>query len=176
MTRRDFCRIGTIVLGNIVALTLAIPGVGYLLDPLRRKSKEGEYQKIAKLGQLSVGEPRSFAVIEERQDAWVKYPREPVGSVWLVRQPSGSKPEVIAFTAECPHLGCAVNLTGEGSSRSFLCPCHTSRFDLSGKPENTVPPRPMDTLDVELSTDPDPEVLVKFQRFRTQAKEKTPLA
>jgi menaquinol-cytochrome c reductase iron-sulfur subunit len=143
---------------------------------LRRKSKEGEYQKIAKLSQLAVGEPRSFAVIEERQDAWVKYPREPVGSVWLVRQPSGSKPEVIAFTAECPHLGCAVNLSEEGSSKSFLCPCHTSRFDLSGKPENTVPPRPMDALDLELSNDADPEIRVRFQRFRTQEKEKTPLA
>ena len=58
-----------------------------------------------------MGVPRSFAIIKDRTDAWVKYPSEPVGSVWLVRQPAGAKPEVIAFTAECPHLGCAINLS-----------------------------------------------------------------
>ena len=174
MTRRDFYRFGTIVLGNAVALALAVPGVAYVLDPIRKASKKGELQGLARLSDLTVGEPRSFAVIDERQDAWVKYPREPVGSVWLVRQPEGSRPEVIAFTAECPHLGCAVNLTAGG--KEFLCPCHTSEFDLKGKPLNAIPPRGMDTLDVELTPGDDPEVRVKFQRFRTQEKEKTPLA
>ena len=174
MNRRSFHSYGTILLGNVVALTLAVPGVGFLLDPLRRKSKQGGSQRLAKLSELAVGKPEAFAVIDERQDAWVKYPREPVGSVWLVRQPEGNKPEVVAFTAECPHLGCAVNLDADG--RSFLCPCHTSRFDFSGKPGNRVPPRGMDMLDVEVTSGDDPEVRVKFQRFRTQEKEKTPLA
>jgi Rieske Fe-S protein len=174
MNRRDVYRYGTIALGNLVALVLAVPGVAYLLDPLRKGMKAGDYRRLAKLSDLTVGEPRSFAVIEERQDAWVKYPMEPVGSVWLVRQPAGSKPEVIAFTAECPHLGCAVNLTPD--HKQFLCPCHTSAFDFKGNPLNKVPPRPMDTLDVEVKGTDDPEVYVRFQRFRTQEKEKTPLA
>ena len=174
MNRRSFHCYGTILLGNVVALAVAVPGVGYILDPLRRKSKQGESQRLAKLSELTVGKPEAFAVIDARQDAWVKYPREPVGSVWLVRQLEGTKPAVVAFTAECPHLGCAVNLDAAG--KSFLCPCHTSRFDFSGKPENSVPPRGMDTLDVEVTSGDDPEVRVKFQRFRTQEKEKTPLA
>ena len=57
---------------------------------------------------------------------------------------------MIAFTAECPHLGCAINLAADG--KSFLCPCHTSAFDFEGKPQNQVPPRPMDRLDVELTS------------------------
>ena len=92
MNRRDFHRYGTIVLGKVVALTLAVPGVAYLLDPLQRSSKAGELQKLAKLSELTVGEPRAFAVIDERQDAWVKYPREPIGSVWLIRQPEHPGP------------------------------------------------------------------------------------
>ena len=174
MNRRDFYRYGTIVLGNLVALTLAVPGVAYLIDPLRRKMKQGEYQPLAKLNELPVGIPQSFAIVEERQDAWVKYPPEPIGSVWLVRQPEGSKVPVIAFSAECPHLGCAVNLSADG--KNFFCPCHTSSFDFSGKVLNTVPPRPMDTLEVRVTTDAEPSVEVKFQRFRTQAEEKIPLA
>ncbi len=174
MTRRDFYRFGTIALGSVVTLILAVPGVAYVLDPLRKSSKKGDFQRLARLSDLTVGEPRSFAVIDERQDAWVKYPREPIGSVWLVRQPSGSKPDVVAFTAECPHLGCAVNLTPD--AKNFLCPCHTSAFDLKGKPLNAVPPRGMDKLDVKMSGEDDPAILVRFQRFRTQEKEKTPLA
>jgi Rieske Fe-S protein len=176
MNRRDLYRYGTVLLGNAVALALAVPGVAYVLDPLRKSSKGGDFQRLARLSELTVGEPRSYAVIEERQDAWVKYPREPVGSVWLVRQPEGSDPPVIAFTTECPHLGCAVNLRGTDRGKEFLCPCHTSAFDLKGRPLNSVPPRGMDALQVEVSKDADPEVRVKFQRFRTQEKEKTPLA
>ena len=85
-----------------------------------------------------------------------------------------SSAEVIAFTAECPHLGCAINLSADG--KSFLCPCHASAFDFDGKPRNQVPPRPMDRLDVELTAEPDPKVRVKFQRFRTLAQERIPLA
>lgn len=173
MNRRDFYRYGTVVLGGLVGTVLAVPGVAYVIDPLRRKSKQGELQQLAKLSDLKVGEPRSFAVIGERQDAWVKYPKEPVGSVWLVRQPPGAPQQVVAFTAECPHLGCAVNLAEDG--KAFLCPCHTSAFDFTGKALNSVPPRGMDTLAVEVSAGDDPEVLVKFGRFRTQEKEKTPL-
>ena len=68
----------------------------------------------------------------------MKYPREPVGSVWLIRQPDGAKPEVVAFTAECPHLGCAVNLAADG--KSFLCPCHTSAFTFDGQAAERDPP------------------------------------
>lgn len=174
MNRRDVYRIGTVVLGNAVALTLAVPGVAYLLDPLRRKSAVGGFQKMANLSALKSGQPKSFAVIADRTDAWVKYPKEPIGSVWLVRQDTeGEKPKVVAFTAECPHLGCAVNLAADG--KTFLCPCHTSAFTFDGAPTNQVPPRPMDTLEVELSDDPDPEIRVRFQRFRTQEEAKVPL-
>src|SRR3954447_4268707 len=105
MNRRDFYRHATVALGNVVALALAVPGVAYVLDPLRKSSKQGDFQRLARLSDLAVGEPRSFAVIDERQDAWVKYPREPVGSVWLVRQPEGAKEPVLPFSAGRSPLG-----------------------------------------------------------------------
>ena len=175
MNRRDLYRYGTIALGNLVALVLAVPGVAYLIDPLRHKQRAGDFDPLTRLGQLDEGVPQAFPIIDERQDAWVKYPREPVGSVWLIRQPAGAKEPVIALSAECPHLGCAVNLSADG--KSFLCPCHTSNFAFDGKPLNQVPPRPMDRLEVKLSdgSSPNSEVQVKFQRFRTQSEEKIPL-
>jgi menaquinol-cytochrome c reductase iron-sulfur subunit len=173
MTRRDFYRLATIALGAVIGMVLAVPGVGFLLSPLRRRGRQDAFETLTRLSQLDVGVPRWFVIIEDRRDAWVKYPREPVGAVWLIRQPRGSKAPVIALTSECPHLGCAVNLTADG--KSFLCPCHTSAFDLEGMQKNAVPPRPMDRLDVELTAGDDPEVRVKFQRFRTQSEEKVPL-
>lgn len=173
MTRRDFYRFATVGLGFLTGLVLAVPGVAYIASPLRKKGREESFETLTRLNQLEVGVPRSFAIIEERRDAWVKYPREPVGSVWLVRQPDGAEQPVIALSSECPHLGCAVNLTADG--KSFLCPCHTSAFDLQGTKKNTVPPRNMDRLKVELTKGDDPEVRVKFQRFRTQSEEQISL-
>ncbi|HWE40753.1 MAG TPA: Rieske (2Fe-2S) protein [Isosphaeraceae bacterium] len=174
MQRREFHRIGTVLLGAAMGLVLAVPGVAYVLSPVlrdRRKSKEtGGFQPLARLHDLEPDRPKSFPVIEERRDAWVLYPREPVGSVWLIRQKDDS---VLAFSAECPHLGCAVGLGPDG--RSFFCPCHTSSFDLSGKKTNAVPPRGMDALDVEVSKGPDPMVSVRFQRFRIGTEERKPL-
>jgi menaquinol-cytochrome c reductase iron-sulfur subunit len=171
--RREFYRLGTLVLGNAFALALAVPGLKYLLDPLTKQGNAGAFRPLARLGQLKVGEPQAFSIIAERQDAWVRYPRQPVGSVWLVRQPEGVEPSVVALSSECPHLSCPVALAADG--KGFLCPCHDSVFDLDGKRRNTVSPRAMDRLDVELSTGPDPEIRVKFLRFRPQSEERKPL-
>lgn len=156
-----------------MTIGLSVPGVAFLLDPIRRKSGRVITQELARLSSLKVGEPRSFAIIAERRDAWVQYPREPVGLVWLVRQPEGGPKPVVAFTAECPHIGCQIGLTDD--TQGFVCPCHRAEFDFQGKKKNAVAPRGMDTLEVELTQDEDPAVIVHFQRFRTQQPEKVPL-
>jgi len=177
MNRRDFHRLGTRALGALVKLVVAVPAAAFLLNPLRRTGKAADaagFEGLVPLSQLKVGVPQAFGIVRDQVDAWVKYPQEPAGSVWLVRQPEGAEPPVLAYSAECPHLGCAINLAVDG--KSFICPCHTSSFDLAGKPQNHVPPRPMDRLDVELGEGDDPEVRVRFQRFRTLAEEQIPLA
>ena len=174
MTRRDFYSYGTMLLGGLMTAALAVPGVAYVIDPLRKRRGAARTYFLARLSDLEVGVPRVFPIVDERQDAWVKYPKEPIGSVWLVKQPEGTVPPVIAFQAECPHLGCAVNLTTD--KKAFRCPCHDSEFTLSGRPENTIPPRGMDRLEVEeLTKSSNAMIRVKFERFRCQTEEKTPL-
>ena len=172
--RRDFFRLGAIALGNVFGLALAVPGVKFLIDPLGKKAAGGDFKPLASLGQLKVGEPQAFAIIASRRDAWVKYPEETVGSVWLVRQPEGAKEPVIALSAECPHLCCPVNLAAD--RKSFLCPCHGASFALDGARLNEVAARGMDALSVELSGSADPEVLVNFERFQPPSSKKVPLA
>jgi len=173
MNRRDFYRYATLALGSLIGLMVAVPGVAYLLDPLLKRSRAGAFRALVRLSELEPGSPRAVSIIEAHQDAWVSYPPEPVGSVWLIRQPAGIDPAVVAFTAECPHLGCSINLAADG--QSFLCPCHMSAFDFRGQRKNATPPRGMDRLDVQLTEEADPMVLVKFERFRTMSKEKIPL-
>ena len=169
-SRREFYRFGSLFLGGLLSLGLAVPGVGYLLDPLRRKGKTGVARELTRLSALKVGVPRSFPIVDERTDSWVRYPREPIGLVWLIRRDERS---VVAFTATCPHLGCSISLSD--AANSFVCRCHMARFDLNGDRLNQVPPRAMDTLDVELTPGDDPGVIVHFARYRTQSKEKIPL-
>lgn len=175
-SRRELLRWANRLMLAAIGLLLLIPGVGYLLTPLlRNKSRAAGYVEVTRFGDLAVGEPRSFPIIESTQDAWVRYPEEPVGMVWLIRQPEGSPQPVLALSAECPHLACAVTLSPDKAT--FFCPCHTSAFKLDGQQMNNVPPRGMDPLEVEPfdATDPDALVRVKFERFRTMTEERIPL-
>lgn len=174
VSRRRLFTLASNALGGLMALALAVPGIAYLLTPLRRQTQAGDFRDLpVTLDELPVGVPRQFPIVDGRTDAWVKYPPEPIGAVWLIRQPEGSKEKVIALTAECPHLGCAVNLAAD--AQSFFCPCHASAFKLDGERLNQTPPRSMDSLQVEVPEIANAPIRVKFERFRTQSEEKIPL-
>jgi menaquinol-cytochrome c reductase iron-sulfur subunit len=176
-SRRGFYRLASGLLAGLIGLALAVPGLAYILTPLLRGRGRGErFTPVARFGDLVEGVPQPFPVIESRNDAWVRYPPEPVGAVWLIRQPAGAEAPVLALSAECPHLACAINLSPDG--QTFFCPCHTSAFALDGARLNKVPPRGMDPLEVEPfdPSDPDAMVRVRFQRFRTMTEERIPLA
>ncbi|ADV62531.1 Rieske (2Fe-2S) iron-sulfur domain protein [Isosphaera pallida ATCC 43644] len=193
MTRRTFHILGTIGLGGLFTLMLAIPGVGYLLDPLVRKwgkadasaesggeadQKAGgldDFVSLARWSDLKPNTPRVFPVILSRTDAWMSFPPEPVGAVWLIRRDEEegqgkTTRQVTAYSAECPHLGCAVNLAPGG--QAFLCPCHNSGFGLDGQPTNSIPPRGLDELEVAPLEGEDPVIRVKFVRFRSGIHDK----
>jgi Rieske Fe-S protein len=175
--RRGLFQLGAVALGGLASLVLAVPGVAYILDPIiRPRASRGRDLRVLpiSLKELEIGVPKQIAIVDSRTDAWVKYPEEPVGAVWLIRQPEGATPQVIALSAECPHLGCAVNLGPDG--KGFFCPCHTSSFTLAGQPTNSVPPRPMDSLEISPVESPDAPLQLRFQRFRVGIQEKSPLA
>ena len=84
-----------------------------------------------------------------------------------------SLPHVTAFSSICPHLGCFVDFREKEDD--FYCPCHNSKFKLTGKPMNDTPPRRMDELEIDTDTLRDTgEVWVKYERFKTNTSEKLP--
>jgi Rieske Fe-S protein len=111
------------------------------------------------------GVPREFPIVAERVDAWNRS-LEPIGAVYLRRQPGEAKIECL--TATCPHAGCFVNF--DAQTKTFMCPCHNSRFAVDGAIIQPSPsPRPMDSLECEVASD---QVLVKFEDFYSGKAEK----
>ena len=67
-------------------------------------------------------------------------------SAVLVKTSAGA---VIALSAVCTHLGCTVNLAGDG----FHCPCHGSVFDKSGAVVSGPAPTGLAWFELTLSRD-----------------------
>ena len=43
------------------------------------------------------------------------------------------RPEILVLIAICTHLGCVPQPIGTGNFGGFLCPCHGSHYDTSGR-------------------------------------------
>src|SRR5262245_538752 len=182
MERRKFLRWAVHGLGAVFAAVLGFPAVVFLIDPRNRPATQRGLHPIGRLkADLDLKKPgdvKEVVIRETRRDAWTLHPDDVVGRVWLVRKPdAGGLPQIEAFNATCPHLGCSVNNTGN----AFLCPCHGGYFRHDGtriNPGNNPAPRDMDTLEHKLALDPnapagDPDYVVelKYEKFKTnQAK------
>jgi Rieske Fe-S protein len=163
-SRRSFLRVliglGSAALGAV----LAVPGAGYVLDPLRKASgKKGRWVPVTDLDGLSEEHPVSLPVVGEQTDAWTTNPDVRLGMVWLRKK--GER--VVAFNAECPHLGCKVGY--DKQTKEFACPCHESAFALDGERKGGPAPRSLDPLETRVV---DGKVQVRFVRFRAQTEER----
>jgi menaquinol-cytochrome c reductase iron-sulfur subunit len=152
---------GLVVIGSVAyAGALAAPAVRFLTagGPATSTGEGGRWIKVARVADLKLGEPRRLEVVGDERDAFTLTRDQTLGSVWLIRSEGG----VAAFSATCPHLGCAIDVTAD--RKAFACPCHTSRFALGGEAESGPSPRGMDPLQVRVV---DGYVEVDFRRFKT---------
>jgi cytochrome b6-f complex iron-sulfur subunit len=62
-----------------------------------------------------------------------------VGHFFLSRLEDGS---FLALSAKCSHLGCAI--TWNPDENKFICPCHSSAFDIAGNVTSAPAPRALD--------------------------------
>jgi len=172
--RRGFLKRGAAVaVGALVALVPGVAGLLVFLDPLfRRRGLEVKLVPVAGLAAVPAdGIPRRFTLVAARRDAWNTHPSQPVGAVYLRRDPGSGALQ--ALNALCPHAGCFVDYTE--SAGVFRCPCHGSRFEPNGgriDPRRCPSPRGLDALTTEVRDD---QIWVRFQDFRAGVTEKIPL-
>jgi Rieske Fe-S protein len=59
----------------------------------------------------------------------------------------------VAYSGKCPHLGCGYKWRSHKVlGQVFLCPCHLSIYDASGKVLDGPAPRPLDVLPIRVSS------------------------
>ncbi|MEO8098042.1 MAG: ubiquinol-cytochrome c reductase iron-sulfur subunit [Acidobacteriota bacterium] len=139
------------LMGGVITAFIAAPAAAYLL--LKPRSSAGaDLVEIADLKDLAVGNPREVVYYRTRIDGW-KRSREKA-TAWVVKT---NEKAAIAFSPQCPHLGCIYHWDAEASdaqgqvspgspsqAATFVCPCHNSKFSTDGSVLGGPAPRALD--------------------------------
>lgn len=153
ISRRGFIKIAIALFNGLIALLLAIPGLGYLLTPVLRKTGE-KWIPIGSRGKFTPGTPQKaeFTYITEAD-----YTRqEKKAFVWvLLEQDNDDRLKV--FSPVCSHMGC--NVAWNAEEKLFVCPCHGGKYDIDGKVVAGPPPRPLQLLDVQIKNE---QIVIKL--------------
>jgi menaquinol-cytochrome c reductase iron-sulfur subunit len=137
-----------IALNAIAGVLLAVPIVGYLLSPARKKRMR-ESLSWVELGELSAfpeGQTRMATFRNPSTRPW----DGPTGDIpcW-VRRLQGEAFQV--FAINCAHLGCPVRWFPQSSL--FLCPCHGGAYYADGSHAAGPPPRGLFRYDFKVEND-----------------------
>lgn len=124
VSRRDFFNNAWKWLGIIAAVEVAGVTTAFMFTA---KSKNNSTPKQL----LEAGPVDSFAV--NTVSAFMG------GRFYLARQQDGG---FIALSLRCTHLGCSI--AWEETQKRFICPCHSSAFDISGEVLNPPAARALD--------------------------------
>ncbi|MCC7475853.1 MAG: Rieske 2Fe-2S domain-containing protein [Pirellulales bacterium] len=192
--RRSFLvRLGAAVCGGLAAVFPFAAGWGVATNPWRRGKANGpnaggvaggqgavgpRFVRICPLSALEAGgAPRAFPVIADSADAWTRMPNQRIGMIFLQRTDKGGgkeKPQVVAFHAVCPHLGCFVEFNHD--QQRFECPCHKSAFHADGTKDFGPSLRGLDSLVVKIEgAGVEAAVSVAFQNFQAGIAERKPV-
>jgi menaquinol-cytochrome c reductase iron-sulfur subunit len=160
--RRRFLKIATCALGGGIGATIAVPAVRYILYPVGAHTVTSADEPIDALPEARIrpGAPpmRVGLVARAERDAWGTVEHVPLGSAWVLRAKDGP---LQAFSAVCPHLGCAIGF--DGGEQVFRCPCHDSSFTLDGERRGGPTERGMDPLPIEVK---DGRIRITWVRYR----------
>jgi Rieske Fe-S protein len=131
--RRKFLKVTTCAIGGGVGLLATVPVARMFAHPLGEQTVTTPSAPIdvGPASRYLVGDaPRKVDVIAPViQDGWAAARDVVLGAAWIRR--TGEQPDQLdARSAICPHLGCAVGY--DAAAKNYLCPCHDSRFAISG--------------------------------------------
>ena len=191
--RRTFFAAFTQAIGLLIAVPLAWPVLRYLMKPMYQPFDNGwlKIGNVAKIKQEDVGVQYKFkrklkeAYLPEQdidKNVWILKATPAVlekiyqGKDMEFRDATGkhvwtNKKNVpyIAFSGKCPHLGCGYKWrTHKVLGQVFLCPCHLSIYDASGKVLDGPAPRPLDTLPIQVTA--NGEITVIDMEFKAGTK------
>jgi cytochrome b6-f complex iron-sulfur subunit len=123
--RRDFLKNSWKILGVVAAAEVV-----FLTVNLFRPGKEKPNKKSSSDFKI-IGNVDDFKINSVTTDR--------LNKLYLVRQSDGG---FLALSLICSHLSCSV--IWEETKNQFVCPCHSSAFDMLGNVLSSPAPRPLD--------------------------------
>jgi Rieske Fe-S protein len=194
--RRTFFAAFTNAIGLLIGLPLAFPVLRYLMKPMYAPF-DNQWLKIGNVNRIkteNVGVQFKYrkkikeAFMPEAEidkNVWIlKASPDTLNNVYKgrdmeFRDKSGqliwtNKKDVpyVVFSGKCPHLGCGYKWrTHKLLGQVFLCPCHLSIYDATGKVLDGPAPRPLDPLPIRVSGAGDIEII--DMEFKAGTKSQT---
>jgi cytochrome b6-f complex iron-sulfur subunit len=129
-SRRGFLNRLWIGLGALAAVQLG--GVSFFYFGKKNEKKASEELIYSAIGKVEDYQPGSVTPFRN-------------GRFYLVRYPNGG---FLALSLTCTHLGCSISY--ESDKNEFICPCHSSVFDIYGDVVNPPAPRTLDMLPIQI--------------------------
>ncbi len=137
ISRRDFIKATTTIIGGLIGVVTTLPAIGYLISPSLRKSEETGWIDLGALETYPLGIPTFFEFTRTQVNGWERTAMN--YGVFVVRQ---DEKNVRVFSNICTHLACRVSWHPD--VRHYISPCHDGHFDLLGNNISGPPPRPLD--------------------------------
>ncbi|MBN2115436.1 MAG: ubiquinol-cytochrome c reductase iron-sulfur subunit [Anaerolineales bacterium] len=139
VSRRDFIKVTTGIVGGIIGAAIGLPAVYYLIDPALRAGAKEAWIPIGKLENMEIGKPYPFSFTRVQVNGWERTSTSRGG--FVVRN-SEDPDDLFVLNSTCTHLACTVNWSE--NDQVFLCPCHDAKFSPQGEVLSGPPPRPLD--------------------------------
>ncbi len=136
MTRREFALWSLAVVANLaIAVLLAVPVVSCLFGPLLARRRESDWSDVGPADDFRGGLVHEVPVEMVSVSGYTRQRRKRVIYVTELKE------VLIAFDAECTHMGC--NVSWAPGTRHFECPCHGGEFTREGEVAGGPATRPL---------------------------------
>jgi menaquinol-cytochrome c reductase iron-sulfur subunit len=152
MCRRTFLARLSIALGAICGALMTLPGIGFVLAPLFRKTPS-IWRGVGQVEDFKIGETVNVTFLDSSPLKWAGITART--AAWLRRLDATN---FVAFAVNCSHLGCPVRWMRDANL--FMCPCHGGVYYNDGRVAAGPPPQPLTRYEVRVH---DGEVQIQAQ-------------
>jgi Rieske Fe-S protein len=142
VSRRDFIKVTTGIVGGIIGAVIGLPSVYYLIDPALREGAKEAWIPIGRLEDMELGKPYPFSFTRVQVNGWERTSTSHGG---FVTRYSNNPKDLLILNSKCTHLACTVNWSE--TDEVYLCPCHDAKFGRKGEVLDGPPPRPLDVFE-----------------------------
>jgi menaquinol-cytochrome c reductase iron-sulfur subunit len=139
LSRRDFIKVTTGIVGGLIGAAIGLPAIYYLIDPALRPGGKDMWIAIGKLENMEIGRPYPFSFTRVEVNGWERTANSFGG--FALRKSEDPK-DILILSSRCTHLSCSINWNEE--AQAYICPCHDAKFSMEGEVLDGPPPRPLD--------------------------------